>query len=322
MFIMSFFEEKNPADISPEEILPYVRKFLPKLLAESLHFFYHGTYNVFEIDNKYILRVADKEFRNIKGYEILQRESELLDFFQKKFPFSVPKFLYLHDKQELPFSIHNKIPGKSLSYIIQQLTDTQKERVGGEIGRFLSLLHSKELLDDYERNFEHQKGRPTKSDFIKAFKLRWHTRFESIRKVAFVYLSDDEKIWLTEIFNSYINNSANFSFSPRIVHSDFDTSNILIDPASFKLTGVIDFEECKIGDPAIDLLFFDEGSIVMNAILDNYEFSKDKSLLERMKFFYCRTCAPYFVWGTSHNRPGMINEGLRRIKKNMVMFPK
>ncbi|MHA1121660.1 MAG: hypothetical protein ACTSPC_02475 [Candidatus Heimdallarchaeota archaeon] len=41
-----------------------------------------------------------------------------------------------------------------------------------------------------------------------------------------------------------------------------------------------------------------------------------------MKFYYCRTCVPYLVWGTTHNRPGMIDEGLQRIRKNMKMFPK
>lgn len=322
MFFMSFYEEKNPADVSLNEILPYVRKFLPKLQVESIHFFYHGTYNVFEIENKYILRVADREFRNIQGLEMLRRESTILNFFQERFALSIPKILYLHDKQDLPFSIHNKIPGKSLVYVIQQLTDTQKERIGGEIGRFLSLLHSKELMVDFERNFAQENKITDKIDFIQSFKLHWNISYEEAKKIAFGYLSDDEKFWLTDIFDEYLNKSANFTFAPRIAHCDFDTSNILIDHVTPKLTGIIDFEECKIGDPAIDLLFFDEGPIFMNAILDNYEFSKDKSLSERMKFFYCRTCVPYLIWGTNHNRPGMVEEGLRRIKKNMTMFPK
>lgn len=322
MFFMSFYEEKNPADISLEEILPYVRKFLPKIQAESIHFFYHGTYNVFEINNKYILRVADREFRNNQGVEMLQRESAILDFFQKRFTLSIPKILYLHNKQELPFSIHKKILGKSLVYVIQKLSDTQKERVGGQIGRFLSLLHSQELLDEFERDFAHQDKITNKIDFSQSFKLHWNTKYEEAKKIAYGYLSDDEKNWLTDIFDEYLKNSVNFSFSPRISHCDFDTSNILINSTTSKLKGVIDFEECKIWDPAVDLLFFDEGLVFMNAVLDNYKFSKDKSLLERMKFFYCRTCTPYLVWGTTHSRSGMVEEGLRRIKKNMKMFPK
>ena len=253
---------------------------------------------------------------------MLRRESAILDFFQKRFALSIPKILYLHDVQELPFSIHNKISGKSLVYVIQQLTDTQKQRVAGEIGRFLSLLHSKELMIDFEENFAQQNTSLRKADFIQSFKLQWNANYNDAREVAYEYLSDDEKIWLSAIFEEYLNNSANFSFAPRITHSDFDTSNILIDPATSKLTGIIDFEDCKIFDPSVDLLFFDEGSIFMNTVLDNYEFSKDKSLLGRMKFFYCRTCIPYIIWGVKHNRPGMVEEGLRRIKKNMVMFPK
>ena len=70
-----------------------------------------------------------------------------------------------------------------------------------------------------------------------------------------------------------------------------------------------------------DLLFFDEGPEFMDALLANYQFADQKSLQARMKFYYSRTCAPYLVWGTTHNRPGMIEEGLRKIRKNMEMFP-
>ncbi|MCK5159169.1 MAG: hypothetical protein KAR08_08430, partial [Candidatus Heimdallarchaeota archaeon] len=103
---MSFYEEMNPADITVEEILPFVKKFLPNIQSKSIHFFYHGTYNVFEINQKYILRVADREFRNTRGLEMLRREFKILSFLRKRLPISIPEILYLHDSKEIPFSIH------------------------------------------------------------------------------------------------------------------------------------------------------------------------------------------------------------------------
>ena len=47
-------------------------------------------------------------------------------------------------------------------------------------------------------------------------------------------------------------------FTPVLIHGDFDTSNFLISQKNKELTGIIDFEECQIGDPAADLLFFQE----------------------------------------------------------------
>ncbi len=319
---MAFYEEMNPADITVEEILPFVKKFLPNIQTKSIHFFYHGTYNVFEINQKYILRVADREFRNTKGLEMLRREFKILSFLQKRLPLLIPEILYLYDSEEMPFSIHKKIPGKSLVFISDHLSSNHKKKIGAEIGKFLSGLHSDVLMKDFLISFPDQEElMSSSSDFNQSYKLRWKTRYEEAKKIVYQYLDQEQQEWLTKIFEDYLNNENNFSFSPRVSHCDFDTSNILIDPKTKRLAGAIDFEDCKIWDPACDLLFFDDGPEFLNAVLDNYKYSKQKSLEGRMKFYYSRTCVPYFVWGTTHNRPGMIDEGMRRIRKNMKMFP-
>ncbi|MHA1532820.1 MAG: phosphotransferase family protein [Candidatus Heimdallarchaeota archaeon] len=320
---MSFYEEMNPADITVEEILPFVKKFLPNIQSKSIHFFYHGTYNVFEINQKYILRVADREFRNTRGLEMLRREFKILSFLRKRLPISIPEILYLQDSKEIPFSIRQKILGKSLVFVSNQLSSDQKKKIGAEIGRFLSSLHSEILMKNFLITFSDQEElMNSSSDFNQFYKLRWKTRYEEAKEIAYQYLNQEQQEWLTKIFEDYLNNDDNFTFSPRVSHCDFDTSNILIEPKTKQLTGTIDFEECKIWDPAVDLLFFDDGPEFMKAVLDNYEYSKQKSLEARMKFYYSRTCVPYLVWGTTHNRPGMIKEGLRKIRKNMKMFPK
>lgn len=316
---MSFYEEMNPADISVDEVLPIVKDFLPDIEAASIRFFYHGTYNVFEINNRYILRVADREFRNKLGLDMLKRETKILDFLRNKLPLDIPKILFINESNEIPLSIHQKIPGKSLTYVIQQMTLNQKISISADIGKFLSILHSKDLKNDYLNNFPKQNIND--SYFIESFRLQWISRFEETKEIAYQYLNQNQQEWLTKIFEDYLNDKNNFIFSPSISHCDFDTSNILVDPIQRQITGIIDFEECKIWDPASDLLFFNEGSDFMKSLLDNYSFSLQKSIIERMKFFYSRTCVPYLVWGSKHNRPGMIEEGIRRIRKNMVMFP-
>ncbi len=320
---MSFYEEMNPADITIEEIVSSVRKFLPDISSKSIRFFYHGSYNVFEIDKKYILRISDREFRNNQGLEMLRSESEILKFLKKKLTLAIPEILYLHDSTKIPFSIHQKIPGKSLVFVIQELSLVQKKSIGAKIGKFLSRFHSKELKDEYLKCFSKWKEFfSSDKDFLRSFRKKCFTWFEEAKEIAYQYLNQNQQDWLTKIFEDYLNNDDNFTFSPRLSHNDFDTSNILIDPKSAKLTGIIDFEECNIWDPAVDLLFFDEGPEFIKAILDNYKYSNQKSLKARMKFFYSQICTPYLVWGTQHNRPGMIEEGLKRIRKNMKMFPK
>ncbi|MHA1187269.1 MAG: phosphotransferase family protein [Candidatus Heimdallarchaeota archaeon] len=317
---MSFYEAKNPADITVEELYPFVKKYLPDIKQKDIQFFYHGTYNVFELKKKYILRVSDRDFRNAHGCEMLQRESYVLDFLSYRIETPIPKIIHLNESSNLPFSIHEKIPGKSLSYFVKKLSKKKKIDVAIEIAQFLSKLHSEELKEDFIDRFPKER-KIIENEFSKHFKMNWVSRYIEARIFAYQYLNDEQKMWLTNLFEEFLKNNDNFTFSPRIAHNDFDTSNILIDPSKKKITGIIDFEDCRIGDPAADLLFFDEGLEFMEALLDNYQFANQKSLQSRMKFYYSRTCTPYLVWGTTHDRPGMIDDGLHRIRKNMKMFP-
>ncbi len=88
-----------------------------------------------------------------------------------------------------------------------------------------------------------------------------------------------------------------------------------------EITGIIDFEECSIYDPAYDLLFFDEGPEFLDTLLLKYDHSDDPSLYARMKFLYCRTCIEYLEFGIEHDRLGMIEAGKKMLKKNMAKFP-
>ncbi|NHJ49355.1 MAG: aminoglycoside phosphotransferase family protein, partial [Asgard group archaeon] len=307
------------ADITVDEIIPEIRKFFPGINKDSINFFYHGTYNVFDINNKYILRVADRAFRNSIGLDMLKKESEVIDFLRDKLPLPIPKLLHINESSLIPFSIHEKIPGKSLVFVIDDFTIDQKVKIGTKVGKFLSVLHSKELVDKYMNYFPKEKQ--SDDDFNHFYRAKWTSRFQEAKDIAYQYLNQQQQKWLTKIFEEFLENDNNFTFSPRITHCDFDTSNILVDPNNHQVTGIIDFENCKIWDPAADLLFYNEGPEFMKAVLDNYLFSDDNSLPSRMKFNYSRTCCAYLIWGSKHNRSGMIEEGKKIIKNNMKTFP-
>ena len=319
---MAFYEETNPADITVEKIIPSINQFLPKIKAEDISFFYHGTYNVFDIQDEYILRVPDREYRNSKGLNMLRRENNILQFLSTRLPTPVPDILFLHDSEILPFSIHKKIPGKSLVFVIEQLTQKEKLDIAVEIGKTLSILHSESISQDYISTFPKWKEQfPQDELFLSNYKKKWAFWFEETKEYAYQYLNGKQKKWLKNIFDEFLSDKNNFRFKPKVSHCDFDTSNILINLNSYQISGLIDFEECNLWDPAVDLLFFNEGEEFMNKLLENYKFSNQKSLRNRMKFYYSRTCTPYIVWGIQHNRPSMIDEGIRRIMNNMKMFP-
>ncbi len=97
----------------------------------------------------------------------------------------------------------------------------------------------------------------------------------------------------------------NFLYKPVIVHGDFDITNVLIDPKSFEVTGIIDFETIKISDPAIDFLFYKEGESFVQELLNAYQHEIDGGFKNRMKFLFCRTFLSYLNFGITHNRDTM-----------------
>jgi aminoglycoside 2''-phosphotransferase len=57
---------------------------------------------------------------------------------------------------------------------------------------------------------------------------------------------------VTEHFEAYFADAASYAFKPVLRHGDFGTSNILYEPSTLTVQGVLDFGMTCLGDPAID----------------------------------------------------------------------
>ncbi|MDF1504041.1 phosphotransferase, partial [Roseisolibacter sp. H3M3-2] len=70
-----------------------------------------------------------------------------------------------------------------------------------------------------------------------------------------------------------------------LVHRDVAPGHVLYDPAAGRLTGVIDFGDLALGDPARDLIYVDEdfGPDLLDAVLRHYAPGDDAALRRRMR---------------------------------------
>jgi len=305
------FEENNPSDISISIVHTALKEFFPNLSKKNLKFFYHGTYNVFQIENRFIARFPDKSLRNEKGAQLIKNEIEILNLLSTYLSFNIPKPLHFSLNIENPFMVYEKIPGISLSKCFNEIKTSQKQKIAHQIAYFLSELHSLRLD-------ESSKIEPLSTEDYRDY---WLNISIEMKKEIFPKLNSEQKNWLDNVFSNFLDDRQNFKFTPCVIHGDFDTSNILVDPNSYNITGIIDFEESSIFDPAADFLFYDEGDKFLKQILENYKGIKEKSFLNRMKFLFCRTCVPYFQFGLKHNRMDVYSEGMRILKKNIKIFP-
>ena len=314
--IMVFFEENRSADISKAEIVKSLYCFFADIQETDIRFFYHGSYNVYEVKNQYIFRIPDIHFRNIKGIRLIQNEIKMLYHIQKYVSVPIPEPIYISFDPDCPLMGYEKIEGVPLSRCFYKVSRNQKLRIAREIGEFLSELHSDDLYQSAIRN-------QIVDDIFSCdkYKSEWEDYFERAQKKIFQMLTPNQKDWINNLFNTFLSKDVNFNFRYSIIHGDFDITNIVVDPHSLKITGIVDFEESRIYDPAADFLFFDEGDIFLNNIFLSYKRNIDSQFQERMKFLYGRSCLGYIEFGMENNLPDMIEAGIKLLKNKINRFP-
>ena len=105
------------------------------------------------------------------------------------------------------------------------------------------------------------------------------------------------------------------AISPVLVHGDLAAEHILVDPAGGAVTGVIDWSEIALGDPAIDFagMWHWGGSMLAGAVLSRYARSHDPGLIDRARYFgACRGIAD-ILFGLETARPEYISAGTRAL---------
>jgi aminoglycoside 2''-phosphotransferase len=91
-----------------------------------------------------------------------------------------------------------------------------------------------------------------------------------------------ERLW-----ENFLDDRAIFTFQPVLIHSDLGYEHIFCDPLRGLLTGVIDWGDATIGDPALDFvgLHHGRGQEFTERVLAPYQCTIDAAFWRRMGFY-------------------------------------
>ena len=313
---MDFFEDLRPCDIPLSKIIDGLYGFFPDIEKDEIKFFYHGTYNVFEVKKRYIFRIPDKSLRNQKGVELILNEVKVLHHVRKYVSVEIPDPIFLSIDPDCPIMGYKKIEGVPLYKAFNKIPNEKLLEIAYNIGEFLTNLHSKRLFKDAIKN------KIVEDVFsCKLYKENLEQYFDSIQRSVFILLNEAQKQWISKIFTCFLDNKANFDFSFSLIHGDFDLSNIIINPHNFNVQGIVDFEESRVYDRAADFLFYREGEMFQNRVISSYKELLDERFEERMEFLYKISCLGYLSYGINNDLPDLVNQGLILLKKRMDQFP-
>lgn len=224
----------NPAVTNPSQFVQSLLAAYPDLLIHDayLHQGDGQNSNILVVNDTLIFRFP----RYAQGIAALRREVAVLRFLQGRVSLPAPHPLYVTST----FVGYPRLPGAPLwADDLARFDHASRERVAAQLAAFLRELHALRPLD---------LGLPTADG-----SAVWRAMYGDIQQHLFPRMRPDACAEVSRHFDAYLNDPRLHQFTPTLRHGDFGGANILHDPATRHVTGVVDFGACALGDPAVDL---------------------------------------------------------------------
>ena len=293
-----------------ETLVERVRTHFPDVPIHAVTPIAEGWDNfLLDIDDTFIFRFPRRPV--VKAQ--LQKEVALLPALAEVLTVPVPQFDFVWTGDEVslwPFVGYRKIPGISLAG--SHLKSVQAESIGKQLAQFLSELHQFPV------------GYAVKLGVPEAGAAEWRTEYrqfyDRVRERILPYFNPSEQTQIATLWQKFLQDDMNFLFSPALIHRDLTGDHILFDPCSEVITGIIDWGDASIGDPAFDFagLVLDYGYAFAEQVGEWYYGVVDDRFPQRA-VFYSRL-APFHTveFGLATRDETHIDQGLRRIRSDFA----
>lgn len=116
------------------------------------------------------------------------------------------------------------------------------KRLALQLVTFLVELHSisKDIVDEFLRLEDHD-PREEMTDL-----------FYKIQNKLFLLIRKDAQEEISHSFETFLNSETSLNIKTALIHGDFGASNIIWEPDTSTISGIIDFGGSGLGDPAYD----------------------------------------------------------------------
>jgi aminoglycoside 2''-phosphotransferase len=239
----------------------------------------------------------------------VHREAKLLPAIANQLPVAVPVPAFESEGCEAfarPFFGYEKIAGTPMSEATLSLE--QQVAAGEELGRILSALHSVHIERANELGVELRDA----TSWREAERGLW----ERCHRDVLPLLPSEEQFEVDRYFREFLNGDEHFRFEARLTHNDLGMEHVLVDGASGRVTGIIDFGDAEIGDPALD--FVGMSAEVRRAAINSYILPLGEAFEERVAYF--SKLAPFHdvLFGLGDGGPEHVEAGLTGIRERIL----
>jgi aminoglycoside 2''-phosphotransferase len=260
----------------------YIKEALPDLSIHSYMQNEEGWDNITVIINDELL------FRFPRKLEYANRiplEKELCTILSHSLQeIEIPKYhlLYKNNCNTVPFcSYYPLIHGEPLTTeLVAKLEKKELEVIITQLATFLATLHSIPLKRVETLGFP-----------IEKTLIYWKELQTKLNQYLTNNLTSLQKSALNRLFENFFAHIAKSTFQNTIIHADFTHHHILFNTQNNTISGVIDFGDAQIGDPAFDFagLYYDFGHEFTTSVYEQYSAvisHRDPLLIHRITTLY------------------------------------
>lgn len=210
---------------SREEILEVLKSELPEIELVKTDFIFSGwTSIIVDINDEYIAKFP----RNYEKYEWLVNESKLIEVLKRHISLELPE-RKLYDG-DTPFFLHKKLKGLLLPEdALNNCTPIQKQEFLKSVATFFSNLHSIPV-SEFSGLMPTIQDVPNKEEVLKILSQDFSST--DLEKESLLFDQVNE-----------------IGLNPKELvpgYFDFHGGNIVVDPTTYNLLGVFDFDEMAI----------------------------------------------------------------------------
>ena len=208
------------------------------------------------------------------------REAELLPLLADRLPLTIPRYTHTWTDPTWPGKRivgYRLIPGEQL--LPDRARPEHRAGQAAQLGEFVSALHAVPIAAA-RRHGALGGDAASRREAYRGF-------YATVRSNMLPLFSEREQATIVAFWSRYLDDDACFAFTPTLVHRDLNTEHVLFDPATDHLTGIIDWGDAGIDDPAVDFAGVrrELGTEFVRQMLAAYHHPLDPSFFRRMDFY-------------------------------------
>ena len=259
---------------------------------------------VLEVNREYVFRFP--KYRDTE--KRLRNEIAFLPTLRRHLSTQVPDYEFIWKggrKYSRWFGGYRKISGVTVQSLPFRKEWTRP--LAAQITSFLKELHRIRFRDVRFRNIL----RYSPEEWYGSIRLQ----YRKVRRIVYPLLDTRLRERSEEFWQKLLSEFRDSSFEPTLIHGDLGTENILSEPASVRLTGILDWGYMQIGDPALEFAhLFMHKSELGEEVLKQYRM-RGSNFNKRVQWYV--DSEPFYdvMWGIDHHWDKAKRLGLSQLSK-------